>query len=1159
MKNWRWTAAAVCLAAFAGAPVLAQEFRGSILGRVTDPSGAVVPGAAITVTNEETNVSVEVRTNQEGNYNVPYLLPGRYRVSVASPGFRTAEQRGVIVQINDRIELNLTLEVGATAESVVIKAESPMLQTASVDLGQVADRTILEPLLLTSTVLNLANMAPGVVASSSLSFGGTMGNAQNNIAVNGGNGTQAGNDVTIDGSPALAPRQSGLAVGVPMSDAVQEFKIVTTMFDASLGRSNGGAISITTKSGTNEFRGSAFYYTQNEALNANSWTNKRVGIPRPEVDMYAAGVTFGGPVLLPKYNGRNRTFFFFAYERNRNDNHAAGLAFVPTSAMRQGDFSGVLAQTGAPLAIYDPLSTVVNAAGSFVSRTVFPNAIIPSARLNPVGLAVIDKLPSPNLSDVKPQINRPNWSADMLFPQITNNTSVRIDQSVGARHRIFARIAAPQYQQAPSPAYFVGAYSVPPNGTTNLNTDTRRHRAVTLDDTVLFTPTLVGSFRLGYTRIFTYNLMEGDKQNPADLKLPQAITSQQIAPAWPIFEIAVDGAPFIGSRPRLSVNDIWSFMNNFTKPVGGHNLRFGLDYRVTRWNENNPGTQANGHFVFNNTLTRSNPTQSSTGNTSGSAMASLLLGMPATSSNRGIGYTSPLTLQVHYGGFFFQDDWKATRRLTLNLGLRYEMETPPTERFDRLLYSFDPDLDVGISVPGVGRLKGAVRFVNDGGIGRRQGEFDKNNFGPRFGVAFSPGRNVAIRGGYGIFYSSAVNNIGTPSTDGAFGALTQYVGSTGGDTMPIPGVNISNPFPNGYVRPTGKSLGVATDLGSAVTYVYPRRVLPYVQQWQFSVQKQFSGQILGEVAYVGTHSVKLFEDLNLNELPDNLLSNTTNVPNPFLGLLPPASSLGQGSTVRATQLARRFPHFTNVNEQRDNTGRLLYHSLQTRAQKRFSRGLQLVANYTHSKSMQYFQYSSVNVRKWRTVSPLDYPHIFNLFLTYQLPVGRGQALGKNWGRALDAAAGGWTLAFFAHYKSGDPLTATDTNGTPIPTANPVTPGSVRDRLGDRLDPVTRLPLNPYFRSDVWIRIPNFGVSPEPPRWSWFRGPSQFTQTATMSKTIRVSERFKVDLRMQAQSPFNRVVFNNPATNLASPATFGVITASRSAGTRTITFGAKLRF
>ena len=229
-------------------------------------------------------------------------------------------------------------------------------------------------------------------------------------------------------------------------------------------------------------------------------------------------------------------------------------------------------------------------------------------------------------------------------------------------------------------------------------------------------------------------------------------------------------------------------------------------------------------------------------------------------------------MQTQYAGFFLQDDWKLTRRLTLNLGMRYELETPPTERFNRLLYSFDPSINPGIIAPGIGALHGGVRFVNDGGVGRGQGVLDKNNFGPRVGLAFSPAANIVIRGGYGIFYSSAITNLssGTPSTDGAFGAITQYVGSTGSDTLPISGVNLSNPFPNGYVQPTGKSLGILTDLGSTVTFPNPNRVLPYVQQYQFSIQRQFGSQILGEIAYVGMHSLKLYEDLNLDETPAGL-------------------------------------------------------------------------------------------------------------------------------------------------------------------------------------------------------------------------------------------------------------------------------------------------
>jgi len=336
-------------------------------------------------------------------------------------------------------------------------------------------------------------------------------------------------------------------------------------------------------------------------------------------------------------------------------------------------------------------------------------------------------------------------------------------------------------------------------------------------------------------------------------------------------------------------------------------------------------------------------------------------------------------------------------------------------------------------------------------------------------------------------------------------------------------------------------------------------VLPYVQQWQASVQKQFRGQIMGEVAYVGMHTLKLYEDLNLDETPDNALSNTSNVTNPFLGILPPASTLGQGSTVKYTQMQKAYPQFSTVTQQRNNDGRVLYHSLQMRMQKRFSNGLQLLANYTHSKSMQYFQYSAVNERKWRTVSPIDTPQMFNLFLTYQMPFGHGRTWGAHWSRWMDMAAGGWTAAVTAHYQSGDAMTVTDTNGTPVPIGNPVTSGGVEDRLGDRIDPVTKLPSNPYFSPNVWIHIPNFKVSPEPPLWSWLRGPGIFTQTLTMTKIVAITERYKVELRAMATSPFNHPVFNDPTTNLASPATFGVITSAASAGTRSVTFGAKFRF
>jgi hypothetical protein len=1161
MFTKKWIYLLACLAVLQTATTLAQEFRGTVLGRVTDPSGAVIAGAKVTITNEETNISVGIETNAEGNYVAPYIVPGRYKVAVEASGFRRSLREGIIVQVNDRIALDLALQIGATTETVTVTGESPQLQTASADLGQVVDRAFLDRLPVTGrTVLSFADMAPGVLGGGGGGWpGGVASNDQNKIAMNGGNGTDKGNDITVDGVPALAPRQAGLAVGIPMSDAVLEFKVATTMFDASLGRSNGGAMAITTRSGTNQYHGSGYYFTEKAGLDANSWTNNRVRIARQPINRYAAGGTVGGPVRLPKYDGHNRTFFFFGFEKSINGRSAAALARVPTSGEQQGDFSKTLAPSGVPLALYNPFSTRTNATGGFVARDVFPGARIPASLLNPTGVAAMGKLPSPT-ENVPAQLGLQNWASTMNFTARLKNFQTRIDHQVGDRHRLFARVAVLDYLASPDVPYFPGAYNVPPNGTSNLNTDSRRHKSAIVDDTITFTPSFIGSLRAGYTRVFTYNFMDGDRQNPADLKLPAAIAAHQIGPAWPIFNISADGAPFIGSRPRLSVNDVWTAMGNFTKLRGNHGLRFGVDYRAVRWNENNPGEQANGQFVFNNTLTRQDPTKSSTGTTSGSAMASLLLGLPATTGNSRIGYTSALTLQSHYAAFFLQDDWKVSGKLVLNLGLRYELETPSTERFDRLIYAFDGSADLGLKATGLGPLRGGVQFVNDGGIGRRQGRLDTNNFGPRVGFAWTPAPSFVVRGGYGLFFSSGINNLssGTPSTDAAFGATTPYVGSSDSDTTPIPGVGLANPFPSGYVQPTGKTLGLATDLGSNVSFLNPNRALPYVQQFQLSLQKEFRGQTLGEIAYVRMHSLRLYEDYNLNELPDSALSLTNNVPNPFRGLLPATSTLGQGSTVRANRLTVTFPAFNTVTMQRNPTGRNNYHGLQARVQKRMSHGLQVMANYTFSKALLYYQYSAVNARPtWRAVSSIDTPHMFRAFAVYDLPFGRGRSWGRNWSRGLDSVAGGWSLTWATRYNSGQPLSLSDTNGQPIPIADPRTSGSTKDRLGDRIDSATRLPVNPFLRPSAFAHLPDFTISREPLLYSWLRAPGQLKNSVTLAKTLSIAERWKLELRVDIDSPFNSPQFEAPNTNLATPSAFGTITSA--GGARVVVFGAKVRF
>jgi hypothetical protein len=956
-----------------------------------------------------------------------------------------------------------------------------------------------------------------------------------------------------------------------MADAVQEFKVNTTMFDASLGRSNGGSIAVTTRGGTNSFHGSAYTYFRNRVLDANSWTNNRLGLPKPSTKFNMEGGVIGGPVILPKYNGRDRTFFFVGFERVESVRAFIRQGRVPTELERIGDFSQTLAPNGQPLKIYNPFSTVLDSSGRFVSRAEFPGAKIPQNLLNPVGAAVMAQYPSPNIAGPA-QIGRENWGGSGSLPLLTKNFQARVDQQLSRAQRLYVRFSALRHAQAPAPNLFPGVTNFRVGGNTDVNPDYRRNHSVAVDDTVTLSPTFVGSVRYGFTRT-RINVPSGaDGLDPLTLKLPDIIIKNQFAKGWPAFDIgrASESVPTMGGAPRGSANDIHSIVTTLNKLRGNHTFRWGVDYRLLRWNEPNPGQAANGSFTFNKVFTRQDPTRSATESTSGSALASALLGLPASGS---MGANASLALQSHYFALFFQDDFKVNPRLTLNLGLRYELETPFTERFDRLAYGFDPDAPMGITLPPVklpsgevidlGQLKGGLLFVNKDGLGRSQGKIDRNNFGPRIGLAFQLNRNMVLRAGYGIFFSSNAVNGGTPVTTASFNDVTPFVGSVTGGATVLPGVSLSNPFPNGFRDHTGSSLGVKTELGNNITFVDQDRVLPYVQQWQIDIQRELPWQMLAEVSYVGNQAVKVLDrdNFNLNDTPDrffNAANVNTSVSNPFLGVLPADSTLGQGSTIRVNRLRLRFPQFNNVTIQGVNTGRVQYHGFQTRLQKRMSGGVTFVANYAFSKMMEYDVESLVNARSYRTVAATDRPHLLRAFATADLPVGRGRALGGDMPGWLDYIAGGWNTTWVTKYTSGEPLGVTDTRGRPIPIANPKTTGSVEQRLGDRIDPATQLPLNPYFNPRAFASLPDeFSITPEPVRYDWLRGPSTWDHSLTLFKMFKLYEDVQLELRSEIDNVFNSPQFDNPTTNLANRSTFGVI--SSAGGNRTIQVGAKIRF
>jgi hypothetical protein len=1139
--------------ALAGPLALAQEFRGTILGRVVDPSGAVVPAAKITVTNDATRVPVEARTNQEGNYNVPFLLPGTYTVSVEAQGFRPAVRQNITVQVNDRLTLDFTMELGATTEAVTVVGDSPLLQTASADLGQVVDRHFIDRLPMSGrNAVNLIDLAPGVIGGG----GDYTSNAQNDITINGGSGGNRGNEMTVDGIPNVNPRQNGLFVTVPVADAVQEFKVNTTMFDAANGRSNAGSLSFSTRQGTNNYHGSVHDFYRNRALNANSWTNNRSGLDKPPVSYNQWGGTFSGPVRLPKYDGRNKTFFFFYFEKTTNAQPDTRYGRVPTELERRGDFSQTLAPGGAALQIYDPFSTVVT--GNTATRTPFPGARIPANRINPTGEAVLSKLPLPNQA-VPVRIGLLNWAGSNTFTVDTQNFGIRLDQAIGARHRLYGRYSALMRDQQPTPNLFPGNYDIPSStssrGTGNINVDSRRNQSFALDDSIVLSPTFFGSLRYGYARTWLRAFFHGDTLDPAELKVPEVILRNQATRGWPIFNLG-ENIPYIGSRDRKSVNDTHAGLATFNLLRGKHTIKFGTDYRLIRWNEANPGTAGAGNFSYNSTFTRANPASSASSDVSGTSMASLLLGVPASGS---LGYVSSMSLQSHYAGLFVQDDIKLTPKFTVNLGLRYELETPFTERFDRISYGFDGDAQVPVTVPGMD-LRGGLLFPNQEGRGRQQGELDTNNFGPRFGFAYAADSKTVVRGGYGIFFSSGIVNQSALVGVASFDAITRYVASVDGNRTPF--TTIANPFPNGIVRPTGSSLGLATELGNSITFVDQNRVLPYVQQWQFSIQRELPSQVLVEAAYVGVLSLKLPEDFNLNERPDQYLALGTadaqSVPNPFFGIFPATATLGSSANTTRSRFWVRYPQFNAVNVVGMGTARSTYHGLQMRVQKRLSHGLALVANYTNSKILEYNATSVINDRFYRSVSDMDRPQMFRLFVTYELPVGRGRAFGGNWPRWLDHAFGNWEVSGVLKLTSGEPLSITERRGRPLPLSNPALGGSPRDRLGDRVDPATGRPLNPYFDTRVWLAMPNdYTVSPEPLTLDWLRDVRETSTNLTLFKTFRFTEGIRMELRSEINNPTNTPGFRRPGSDMSNPASFGVINSDR--GARSVQLGARIRF
>lgn len=544
-------------------------------------------------------------------------------MTIVAPGMKKSEWPDVRVPTNADVTVDARLELGGLEQTIAVTAAPPLLNTSGADLGQVIDRRYVTSVAvaLTRNVIAAVRLAPGGTGI----VGTNSRNDQANISLSGGGSTNTRNEFTLDGIPNTVPQGGGNIVYVPSLDGVEEVKVHTTMFDASLGHSNGGAVNITTRGGTNQFHGTAYLYKRWAALDANSWVNNRLGLTKPPVNYRQFGGTIGGPVLVPKiYRGVNRTFFFVAREEDRLANAVSRQSRVPTELERNGDFSQTLSRTNTALAIFDPATTVLT--GNRAERQPFPGNRIPASRQDPTGVAVLKLFPTPNQAGPT-QIGRFNWGGSGVSGTSNYNTNVRLDHAWSDRHRMFGRFSR-LFRDQGAVVFFPGPNDFPIDGTDSIADISRVFHSFALDDTLILSPTLAGSLRYGFSRRTQRTERGAYGLDGSAINLPNSILSNQRFAGYPLFRLGENMAT-IGGFLSVEATDQHALLATFTKHSARHTTKFGLDYRLTNWNRLVPGNAGPGDFAFSPVFTQQDPFVNASADRTGSAMASLLLGTPS--------------------------------------------------------------------------------------------------------------------------------------------------------------------------------------------------------------------------------------------------------------------------------------------------------------------------------------------------------------------------------------------------------------------------------------------------------------------------------------------------------------------------------------------------
>lgn len=1167
----------LCLTALLSGAAIGQEFRATISGHIYDSSGGAVPGAQITAVLLATNETTNATSDTSGAYTIPFLRPGTYKLTATSSGFKQYNRENVVLEVGKIVGIDITLEVGQVSESINVTGEVALLETQTASrVGVVDTKQVAELPLNSRNPFMLGAMMSGVTFRGAAIWQRPFDNgAIAEWSVNGGR--QSNNEFLMDGAPNNGQAGGNNIAYVPIVDAVQEFSVQQNSYDAQYGKTGGGVFNVVLKSGTNQFHATGWEFMRRKWLDANTFQNNAVGAPRPAHALDQYGFQVEGPVYLPKILTKDspvKLFYLGSFENYREDWPQFLRNSYPATEMRSGDFSKLTTATGQPITIYNPFTSTVDSSGNPV-RQPFAGNRIPQSMISPVALNVTKYMPAPNATTSATRYATQNH----LLPEYAAqdkfyNLILKFDWLFGDRHRTFFRHASNDRTEE---RCINGICDAP--GQDGQQPFQRINDAYVMDWVSTLSPTFVLNIRGSYNRFIEKGF--GRANDGFDLKslgLPPSLIQQLPGPTyfgrWD-FQDAGGGGIYssLGRYQGINITNTYSLMMNATKILGAHTIKMGIDWRRIHYIQ-----QDSGNILYFQSRTQWTQRLWNQGEaTAGDPYASFLLGAPWSTSN--VNYPLYPFNRQWYVAPYVQDDWKASRKLTINFGLRYDYNGPPDEKYNRMNRGFDPNLPTPIAgmipadmlalYPQLRNLSGGLQFVGVNGNSRLAGNPDYWNWQPRAGAAYQINPRLVIRGGYGLYFLNPNNDY---LKYAGFNQQTPLVVSPDDGRTPISNDILSNPYPSGIQAPKGSTAGALTFVGNNTGWFNPNMYTPKYHSFSVGFQFQVSPSSTLDLSYVGSRTVGANSERNYNipspafrrlcNLQEGGSPNYCNeqVPNPFRGLEPfRGTNYFTASTVSRYQMARPFPQFSgDMLEQGRNDSKIWYNSVQVNYNQRIARGLTLLGNYTYSKMVEQWGFNDAfNYVQQRGLYFNDRPHYVKFNTVYDLPFGRGQKFGANTNGFVSRLIGGWTFSTYTQFSSGEP---NNLPGNVIMLKDPRTTGGrwkgtvnwdahqvagwnncVARQFNDGSVRMQQFSIDSGCGTDpvnaAWLMTADYSPRYTPYRSGQIRKQSLFNMDAALSKTTMITERLRFQFGIEAFNLTNYYFFgrdNNFNTNPNDP-------------------------